>query len=107
MVYVGNLCHIVDVLIEKKISGLFLASDDIAISTTKLIELIAKGLDKKVYLLKIPFFESFLKLLKPSFHKRLYGSLEVNNTHTKKVLELENLYSVEDGVGFMIQGEDK
>ena len=65
---------------------MFLASDDEPLSTTKLIELIAKELDKNVYLIKIPFFESFLKLAKPSFHKRLYESLEVDNRLTMKTL---------------------
>ncbi len=107
MVYVGNLCHMIDVIVHKQVSGLFLVSDDEPLSTTKLVQLISKELDKKVYLIKIPFFESFLKLVKPSFHKRLYESLEVENTKTKKVLEFENLYSVQDGIGFMIKGRSK
>jgi nucleoside-diphosphate-sugar epimerase len=109
MVYIGNLCHLIDVIIQKQVSGVFLASDDKPFSTTKLIELIASELDKKVYLVKIPFFESLLKLLKPSFHKRLYGSLEVDNCDTMKRLfgeeEFSLPYSVEDGVKFMIHGE--
>ncbi|MBT5935906.1 NAD-dependent epimerase/dehydratase family protein [Sulfurimonas sp.] len=108
MVYIGNLCHLVDMIIEKKESGIFLASDDEAISTTRLIELIAKELDKKIYLVKIPFFETLLKVVKPSFHKRLYGSLEVDNTLTMKRLFGEAKatlpYSVEDGIRLMIQG---
>ena len=103
MVYIGNLCHLVDVLIQQKQNGIFLASDDEPLSTTKLIELIAKNLDKKVYLIKIPFFETFLKMLKPSFHKRLYGSLEVDNSITKEKLNLKNPYSVEDGIRLMIK----
>ena len=71
----------------------------------QLIELIAKNLNKKVYLIKTPFFESFLKLVKPSFHKRLYGSLEVDNSITKEKLNLKNPYSVEDGIKLMINGE--
>ena len=71
----------------------------------QLIELIAKNLNKKVYLIKTPFFESFLKLVKPSFHKRLYGSLEIDNTITKEKLNLKNPYSVEDGIRLMIKGE--
>jgi hypothetical protein len=51
-----------------------------------LIELIAKSLGKKVYLVKVPFFETFLKLVKPSFHKRLYESLEVDNFLTMQRL---------------------
>lgn len=105
MVYIGNLCNLIDVVIDKRISGIFLASDDKAISTTKLIELIAKELDKKVYLVKIPFFETLLKIVKPDFHKRLYGSLEVDNNKTKEILDFKNLYTVEDGVRLMLNGE--
>ena len=105
MVYVGNLCHLIDALIEQKKEGVFLASDDEAVSTTGLIELIAKNLDKKITLIKIPFFQELLKLLKPSFHKRLYESLEVDNRHTKEILNFENLYSVEEGVLLMLNGE--
>ena len=130
MVYVGNLCYLVNVLIDRSVGldcraslamtekesfamteeasfamtegSVFLASDDAAVSTTRLIELIADGLGKKVYLVKIPFFESFLKLVKPSFHKRLYGSLEVDNSLTKQKLNLKNPYSVEDGIKLML-----
>ncbi len=116
MVYVGNLCHLVDVVIEQQEAGIFLASDDEPLSTTKLIELIAKNLNKKVYLIKIPFFESLLKTLKPSFHKRLYGSLEVDNTLTmQRLFEITNRvgndvvkmpFSVEEGIELMIKGEN-
>ena len=104
MVYVGNLCHLIDVIIQKEKRGLFLASDDKAVSTTKLIELIAQNLDKKIYLIQVPFFESFLKFVKPSFHKRLYKSLEVDNSKTKKILNLKNPYSLEEGVRLMLKG---
>ena len=100
---IQNLCHIIDEIISKQKSGVFLTSDDEPISTTKLCELISKNLDKKIYLVKIPFFESLLKTLKPSFHKRLYGSLEVDNTITKEKLNLVNPYSVEDGIRLMIK----
>jgi len=106
MVYVGNLCNMMDVVIQKEVSGLFLASDDRAVSTTELIELIAKALDKKIYLIQVPFFESLLKLVKPSFHKRLYGSLEVDNTLTKERLDLVNPYSLEEGIRLMINKDN-
>lgn len=108
MVYIGNLCHLVDVVIgatEVALPNIFLACDDKPLSTSRLCELIAKSLNKKVYLIKVPFFESLLKLVKPSFHKRLYGSLEVDNSITKKRLNLSNPYSVEEGIEFMIKGE--
>ena len=105
MVYVGNLCHFVDTIVQQENHGVFLASDDEPLSTSKFIELIAKNLDKKVYLIKVPFFETLLKIAKPSFHKRLYGSLEVDNTITKEKLNLKNPYSVEEGIRLMIIGE--
>ena len=105
MVYIGNLCHLVDVVIEQEKAGIFLASDDEPLSTSRLIELIAKSLDKKIYLIKIPFFETLLKLVKPSFHKRLYGSLEVDNSITKDKLSITNPYTVEEGIKLMLNDE--
>jgi len=107
MVYIGNLSHLIDEIIIKNKDGIFLASDDESLSTSQFIKLIAKTLDKKIYLIKIPFFEYLLKLIKPSFYKRLYQSLAVDNTQTKKELNYNNLYSVEEGIRFMINGEDK
>lgn len=104
-VSIQNLCHLVDVAIDQQKAGVFLASDDEPLSTSRLIELIAKKLNKKIYLIKIPFFETLLKVVKPSFYKRLYGSLEVDNSITKEKLNLKNPYSVEDGIRLMINGE--
>lgn len=106
MVYIGNLCHLLDVVIEEQKPGILLACDDEPLSTTRLIKLIAKNIGKQTYLIKIPFFESLLKLVKPSFHKRLYGSLEIDNSITKEKLNLKNRYSVEDGIRLMINGEN-
>ena len=102
MVYIGNLCHLLDEIIIQEKAGVFLCADDEPLSTSRLCELIAKNLDKKVYLLKIPFFETLLKIVKPSFHKRLFGSLEVDNTLTKEKLNLKNPYTVEDGIKLML-----
>ena len=105
-VYIGNLCHLIDAVLEKRQSGVFLASDDKPLSTTRLIELISDALGKKVYLVKIPFFEALLKMLKPSLHKKLYESLEVDNSSTKEVLGLKDPYDIEDGIRLMIHGTD-
>lgn len=104
-VYVGNLCALIDSIIEKAQSGVFLASDDKAISTTELIALIALGMNKKVYLFKLPFFRELLKLVKPSMYKRLYESLEVDTTQTKQKLDFLNPYTIEEGIALMIEGE--
>lgn len=105
MVYIGNLCNLINIVIKKEKKGIFLASDERSISTTDLIKEISKSLDKKTYLIKIPFFETVLKLIKPSFYKKLYGSLEVDNSLTKEILDLKNPYTIEEGIEFMINGE--
>lgn len=107
MVYVGNLCHLIDVILKQKKGGIFLACDDVSLSTTRFIRLIAATLNKRIYLLYLPFFETFLKLLKPSFHKRLFESLKVDNTKTKNELNFHNPYSVEEGVRIMLEGEKR
>jgi UDP-glucose 4-epimerase len=104
-VYIGNLIGLIDAVIEKEKSGIFLASDDMPISTTRLIHSISKELDKKRYLIKIPFFEILLKILKPGLHKRLYQNLEIDNTSTKISLGFKNKYTVDEGIKYMIRGE--
>lgn len=105
-VYVGNLCAMIDKIIETGKPGVFLASDDRALSTTELVELIASAMNKKIYLVTVPFFPTLLKWLKPSLQKRLFQSLEVDNTRTKELLGFSNPYSVEEGMKRMIQGEN-
>lgn len=106
-VYVGNLCALVDEIIETKKSGIFLASDDIPLSTSQLIELIASKMHNKVYLVEVPLFVRLLKWVKPAMYQRLYGSLEVDNTQTKSVLGFQNPYTVDQGIHLMITGLER
>ena len=104
MVYIGNLCDMIEKLCESKISGTFLAGDDRPVSTTGLIEIIAKVKCRKIITLIIPLFPQLLKTIKPSFYKRLYESLEVDNTQTKELLGFTNRVSTEEGIKKMLQG---
>ncbi|MBN2816773.1 MAG: NAD-dependent epimerase/dehydratase family protein [Campylobacterales bacterium] len=107
MVYIGNLAHLVNELIQEKKQGVFLAADDTSVSTSEFIKIIAENLNKRIYLIELPFFETLLKFFKPSFHKRLYGSLEVNNDFTKKELNLQNPFSTKEGIRKMLYGDDR
>lgn len=60
MVYIGNLCHLVYEIITQ---GIFLASDDEPLSTSRLIELVAK----------IPFFESFQTIISQETLRKFRG----------------------------------
>jgi nucleoside-diphosphate-sugar epimerase len=103
-VYIGNVCALLDSLIEQEQKGVFLASDDAPLSTTALIQELAKAKKKKLFLIQLPLFAMFLKWLKPSFYKRLFESLTVDNSYTKEVLHFKNPYSTQEGISMMIQG---
>jgi len=68
---------------------------DLLKSAKKEITLIDNYIDESVLVL-------FSKFETISFHKRLYESLEVDNSETKKVLNFKNMYSVEEGIGLML-----
>lgn len=107
MVYVGNLCALINSVLEYQTSGIFLACDDVSLSTTEFIRKIAITLEKKLYLIDAPFFEKILKLIKPSLHKRLFGNLIIDNTQTKIQLAFNNPYTVEEGIKYMMEGDLK
>lgn len=106
-VYIGNLCSLIDVIIKSTKNGIFLAGDDNPLSTTQLIEYIANFQGKKRLLLNSLFFGTLLKCFKPSFYKRLFENLEVDNKYTKEVLNFKNPYSVREGIQLMVQGIEK
>lgn len=103
-VYIGNLCALLDTLIEQQKGGVFLASDDEPLSSTELIKLLAKAKKRKLFLIKIPFFSTILKWVKPSLYKRVFESLTVDNSKTKESLHFQNSYSTQEGITLMIQG---
>lgn len=99
LVFVGNVCFILHRIIFLEKRGIFLSVDDKALSTTDLIQIIAKYLDKKILLIDIIFFDKFLKIIKPSYYQRLFGSLVINNDYTMETLKLEkNKYSTAYGI---------
>lgn len=86
----------------------FLASDGEDLSTPELIKLIASSMGKKTNL--FPFPISMLKFLGSVFGKReeinrLVGSLRIDNSYTKKILNWTPTVSVEEGIRKMVQGK--
>lgn len=104
LVFIGNLCALLDTIIDQCKGGIFLAGDDVPLSTTELIQELAKAKKKKLFLIQLPLFARFLKWVKPSFYKRLFESLAVDNSRTKEVLHFKNPYSMQEGIAMMIQG---
>jgi len=102
MVYVENLTHLISEIIVQKKAGIFLASDDHAVSTTQLIRSIAKALDKKTSLFPCHLLKWTLRFLKPALYQRLYENLFVDNTYTQTQLHLKNPYTTQEGIEKMI-----
>ena len=107
MVYVGNLCALIESVIEHHSKGIFLASDDASLSTTEFIQKIAAALGKNIYLIHVPFFEAILHFFAPSLHKRLFESLVINSSYTKERLSFINPYTVDQGIANMIHKESR
>lgn len=104
-VYIGNLLSLIDRIVQSRQQGLFLACDDEAVSTAKLISAIADALGKKIYLISVPFFKPLLKKLKPSLYNKLYADLKIDNTLTKKTLQFRTPYTFEEGIARTVKGE--
>ena len=106
-IYIDNLIYLINRVIEQKQSGTFLASDDQPLSTTRLIELIAKYQQKNLMLLKVPFFSTLLQKVKPLLYQRLYGDLVVDSHHAREVLVFKNPYTEEEGIKLMLKESSK
>jgi nucleoside-diphosphate-sugar epimerase len=101
--FVGNLIAYIDRIIEKRASGVYIAMDDKAQSTTELVNLIIKYLNKRVYLLRLPALVlRFSGIFIPEIQNRLFGSLEFENDKTRFELNFEPPYSTEEGIEKMV-----
>ena len=100
---IENLVELIDKVIEKKASGIFIPMDEKPLSTTELTLIIAKCLNKKIFLFPLPGFLNRLgnKLL-PKIFTRLYGSLEFDNSLTRKKLRYNPVITSEAGIKKMV-----
>jgi len=97
--YIENLVGFIDCIIEKKASGIFITTDDKAMSTTDLVNQLARNLNRKSILFKLPGI--IIKIgyfLKPEIFKGLFGSLEVDNEKTKAKLDYTPPFTTEEGL---------
>lgn len=104
MVYVGNLVELMNCIIHKKASGVFIAGDQNSLSTTWLVELISKHLNKNIVLFALPtIFRNFIKYFRPDFFSRLYGSFEIDNSSSNKALGFTPPFSADEGISEMVK----
>lgn len=98
-----NLVAFIDRIIVQRASGIFIAMDEKPLSTTDLVNLISRYLNKKVYLFRMPklIVESG-KYLIPKIFDRLYGSFEMDNSKTLRELNFKAPVSTEEGIEKMV-----
>ena len=110
LISIDNLVDLIIYCIEDhKISGnTFLVSDEKDISTPDLVRQIASsmGLSARLFPLPLSFLKFFGFILgKKNEIDRLIGSLQIDNSYTKKILNWTPPVSVEEGIRRMVQGK--
>jgi nucleoside-diphosphate-sugar epimerase len=99
-----NLVSFIDRIIEKRASGIFIAMDENAISTSELVRMISENLEKRVVLFKIPDFVIRIGMsILPGIFDRLYGSFEMDNSRTLKILDFKPPVPTGEGIKKMVQ----
>jgi nucleoside-diphosphate-sugar epimerase len=102
--YVENLVGFIDRIIKIRASGTFIAMDETGMTTTGLVRLLSKHLNRKIILFRLPgWIIRAGTLLKPEIFDRLYKSFYLDNTKTKIRLNYSPLFSCEEGIGRTIQ----
>jgi UDP-glucose 4-epimerase len=99
----GNLVQLIDLVIQKKAEGIFIPMDPSPLSTSELVIIISKFLNKKVKLFKLPAFIVYMgKTIIPRIFERLFCSLELDNSLTKNTLNYIPRDTTEEGIKKMI-----
>lgn len=103
MVFIGNLIALLNQIIKKRASGVFIAGNSFPISTTELVQQIGRSLAKKRVLFSVPnLLLKIARIFKPALVDRLFGSLVLDNSKTNKVLDFSPPYSFEQGINEMV-----
>ncbi|XGC82271.1 NAD-dependent epimerase/dehydratase family protein [Bdellovibrio bacteriovorus] len=98
IVFVGNLCQLLALVIQKQESGVFLPQDAKPLSISEIVSILAEAANKKVFLFLPPkFILMALFKLSPKTALRLFGTLAFDNSKTKEVLDYQPKYSTLDG----------
>jgi nucleoside-diphosphate-sugar epimerase len=104
MVYVDNLIELINTILQKKATGIFVAGDAAPLSTTTLVTEIRNALGKKRNLFSIPNpLRSIIKKIKPALYVRLFGNFYVDNQQTNNALQLQPKYSSSYGIQQMVK----
>lgn len=103
MIYLDNFIALINQVIDTGVGGLFLASDSRPVSTTELVTLIRKFMGKPARLVPVPgVVKKLIRLLRPAAALRLFGSLEMDASHSYKKINFAPPYPIEEGIKAMV-----
>lgn len=108
LVYVDNLVDLILTCCKhpEAAGETFLISDGQDVSTTQLLKAVALSMNKRARLIPIPMsiIEFAAQVIgKPQISQRLCGSLEVDISHTRKILDWEPPVTFEQGIKRTVQ----
>lgn len=99
MVFIGNLVAMIYRIIDLQKSGIFLASDRRAISTSDFAQYMINATNQKKLFIAIPcYIQRSINLITPRIYHRVFGSMVLNNEKTFKELDFYPPYTVEYGI---------
>jgi nucleoside-diphosphate-sugar epimerase len=108
LVSLGNLVDLLITCVTHPAAAhqTFLVSDDDDVSLTRLLQTIAKAMNKNLWLFPVPIklFQIMAAWIgKSAAINRLFGSLQVDIRHTKQTLNWQPIMSVEQGIQSTVQ----
>lgn len=90
MIYIGNLCEFVKIVIDENRSGLFFPQNEQYVSTSDMVHCIASEHHRRIFLTKA--FNWFIKNIRLSTFEKVFGSL------TYETSDIVTKYSFHDSI---------
>lgn len=104
LVYVGNLCYYISLVVKNKASGIFLPQDRETISIGKLTETILSALGaKRLVFCPHPLILKALFSICPNISRRLFGTLALDSRESDKKIDYTAPKSTLEGIREMIE----
>lgn len=99
MVYIGNLIPLIYRVIDLRARGVFLAGDREAISTSEFARLMIGASHKRKLFITLPhWLQVIIKQLTPNIHRRVLGSMVLDNSKTFETLDFHPPFTVDEGL---------
>ncbi len=99
IIFVGNLCQYIALIIQGKSGGIFLPQDPAPVSIKTLVEEIAFVMNKRIYLFAVPrpILYIFFRIV-PKISSRLFGTLALDSKNTNQLLEINLKFNSRQGL---------